>query len=213
MWPERSGGSFAAAARGDDDTHWRTYGANLTATGRYSQLTSLAWEFNGTWFEWSVRDDPAGYAAAYRRIVWSVRQTCPGARFAWVMNAGSGDPTAAYPGDDYVDMVGTDQYDMWPPSLDDASWQQRISQPAALQWAYDFAVAHGKPFGVFEWGLAHPKDANHGGDNPYYIKRMLDWMRAHPGVLEMYFDAVGSTDSLLAHNPNGAAMYRQGLTP
>jgi Predicted solute binding protein len=34
FWPEGSGGSFAACAAGDYDTHWRAYGTRLTAAGK-----------------------------------------------------------------------------------------------------------------------------------------------------------------------------------
>jgi hypothetical protein len=218
FWPEGTGGTLAAAVRGDDDAHWAAYGRQLVAIGKPDLLTSLAWEFNGTWFEWSMRDQPALWAAAYRRVVQAVRSAAPNARFAWTMNAGSADPSPAWPGDDVVDVVATDFYDMWPASTDDVSWQQRITTPGGLEWAAAFARAHAKLLGVFEWGLTNPKDAGHGGDNPFYIRKMLDWFRSHAAMVyaELYFDATGGTRSRISppsENPNGTAEYLAGLHP
>lgn len=217
FWPEGSGGSFAACSSGSYDTHWRAYGSALIAEGKPATLTSLAWEFNGDWFEWSVGADPAGYAACYRRVVSQVHVTDPSARFAWVMNAHSGDPTPAYPGDGWVDLIGIDTYDQWPASTSQAVWDAQITAPAGLQWAYDLAVTHGKGFIIQEWGLLGPADANHGGDNVLFVTNMLAWIHAHPGVWESYFDVPGSSGqhhSIFAqpvYNPNGATAYLAGL--
>jgi Glycosyl hydrolase family 26 len=218
FWPDGSGSTLAACAGGTYDTHWQAYGTNLVNTGHGSVLTELAWEFN-LYPDWVA--DPAGYAACFRRIVGQVHVTAPNARFAWTMNAGSADPTPMYPGDTYVDVVGVDQYDMWPASTSEATWTTRINQTAALQWAADFAVAHNKQLVVPEWGLAWTDlgggnwstDANHGGDNPFYINHMIDWFHDHASLLylEMYFNATGGTRSYIypnTVNPNSAAAYK-----
>jgi hypothetical protein len=216
MWPTGSGGSFAQVVAGTNDAHYQALGTNLVANNRGDLLISLAWEMNGTWFEWGMGADPSGYAAAYQRIVDQVHVTAPDARFAWVFNGDTPDPTPAYPGDAYVDVIGVDDYDQFPTVDTQGEWDSEIVSVAGLQWTADFAAAHGKPLLVQEWGLSGPADANHGGDNPFFVTKMQDWFRDHANALyaEMYFDATGSTSSGLydpAENPNSAGTYRAGL--
>jgi hypothetical protein len=216
MWPTSSGGSFAQVVAGTNDAHYQALGTNLVANGRGDLLISLGWEMNGTWFEWSAVGNETGYVDAYRRIVEQVRVTAPAARFAWVFNGDTPDPTSMYPGDAYVDAIGVDDYDMFPKVTTQGEWDAEIASVAGLQWAADFAAAHGKRLLVQEWGLSGPADADHGGDNPFFVRKMQEWFRANRGLLyaEMYFDAAGATASGLfdpAQNTNGAAEYLAGL--
>jgi hypothetical protein len=63
----------------------------------------------------------------------------------------------AYPGDDMVDIVGVDFYDMYPAYPDRAAWDAgfRSTQnggPRGLGTWLEFAKAHGKRLSVPEWG-------------------------------------------------------------
>ena len=86
--------------------------------------------------------------------------TAPEARFVWSFNwyvsdiPEGGNPYDAYPGDDYVDFVGMDIYDLDPPSLDEASWEARCNGVAGICKLMEFARAHGKRVAVGEWGVA-----------------------------------------------------------
>jgi hypothetical protein len=221
FWPEGSGGTLAAAAAGTYDAHYAAYGSNLVAAGKGSLLTEVAWEFNGNWFEWSATS-AANYIGAFQHFVTAVRSTAPNARFAWTINAHStNNPPSgvimdAYPGDAYVNVIGIDTYDQFPPNLTQGTWDSQIAATGGLQWILDIAVAHGKPLMVAEWGVAAPADADHGGDNAFFVTKMQDWFRANATKLygEMYFDfdpaGIFSADSTII-NTNSAAEYKAGL--
>jgi hypothetical protein len=116
----------------------------------------------------------------------------------WSGNLGSSqcgnDPfTQLYPGDQYVDIVSLDAYD--------TQWAKITSQTAFTNWAnwpyglnawYQFAVTHGKPFAVSEWGVIAGTSAGGmgEGDNAVYINGMHNWFAAHAAGLayESYFN-------------------------
>ena len=56
-----SGGSLAGAASGAYDEHFAALARNLVAGGLGGAGIRLGWEFNGSWYRWSVRS--AGDAA------------------------------------------------------------------------------------------------------------------------------------------------------
>ncbi len=102
--------------------------------------------------------------------------------FDWCPTLGKASvaPDRAYPGDAYVDYVGADVYDnSWIADYRDpvARWNDFVTQPYGLQWQSDFATAHGKPMTFPEWGLSTRSDGHGGGDDPYFIQQMYDWIR------------------------------------
>jgi hypothetical protein len=69
-------------------------------------------------------------------------------------------PRAYYPGDQYVDWVGTDFYSEWP------NW-------AGLDRYFD--QFPNKPFVFGEWAIT-------GGDDPRFANQLFAWLRSHPRV-------------------------------
>jgi glycosyl hydrolase family 26 len=210
MLPD-SGGSLAEGATGAFNEHFRTLALALVAGGSGSATLRLGWEFNGTWFKWSINtpNGAADYAAYWRQIVTTMRSV-PGAhfKFDWCATNVSSyvggkqlDAASAYPGDAYVDYVGMDIYDQsWSSRRADpaARWNDYVNQKDGLKWHRDFAAAHGKPMTFPEWGIAHRPDGNGGGDAPYFIERMYEWIRTNPVAYHNYFEfADPSIDSKL----------------
>ena len=98
------------------------------------------------------------------------------ASFAWIPNAPpsanrpgwiDSDLAAYYPGDAYVDWAGADIYDFQPVS--------------DLNSIYDFAVAHGKPFFLAEWGVRH-WDPHSPPPATRLDPTMFDYVDTHVGV-------------------------------
>ena len=98
---------------------------------------------------------PADYAAAFRHIVTVFRaRGVTNVAFVWTMMSWSFNPNSGknvdsyYPGDAYVDAIGSDGYDWYPGRAGD-SWTafQTVFQPTQ-----NFAVAHGKPWMAVEYG-------------------------------------------------------------
>ena len=123
-------------------------------------------------------------------------------------------PDRAYPGDAYVDYVGADVYDnSWIADYRDpvARWKDFVTQPYGLQWQSDFATAHGKPMTFPEWGLSTRSDGHGGGDDPYFIQQMYDWISTHDVAHADYFeyDAPDGRHSLMnGQFPNAAAKFQ-----
>src|SRR5688572_1748427 len=197
MFP-RDAGSLASCAAGQYDVYWRNLASNLTYYGLNSAYLRLGWEMDGSWQPWGA---PAGsgkeasFAGCFRRIVQVMRQAQPANQWKFVFNPTVDTwPTSAYletiwPGDAYVDVVGVDIYDQswvrdtYPyPSTCDAACRLARQQKS---WAYQaarlntlrsFALAHGKPMAFPEWGVIIRSDGHGGGDNPYFIQKMHEFI-------------------------------------
>jgi hypothetical protein len=216
-----SSGTFAAGAEGAYDQYFLSMGRELVADGFGSTVLRLGWEFNGTWFPWSVQPGSAtmgtaAFVAYYQHLVTLLR-SIPGSNFTfdWTVNLGAGafDPTDAWPGSSYVDYVGMDIYDRgWSASggpLTDpvARWQQLTGQTDGMSYWASFAAQNGKQLGIGEWGLWNDTSQNGGGDDPYFIQQMYNWMQSNDVGYENYFDADNSVMNA-STEPASAAEYQ-----
>ena len=206
MLPD-SGGTLAGGAAGDYNAHFRILAEKLVAGGHDMAILRLGPEFNGTWFRWSINRPNGGrdYGAYWRQVVRTMRSV-KGARFKfdWSPNAGSSYVSAkrqlsaesAYPGDRYVDYIGLDVFDQsWADDTDSPSkrWRQLVRQKDGLNWQSRFAAKHRKPMTFPEWGLVYRRDKRGGGDNPYFIRKMYEWMQTHPVAYHLYFESSDPT--------------------
>jgi hypothetical protein len=223
--PEGRPGDLAACARGAVDSSWRDFGALMVSHGRGDSVVRLGWEFNGEFMAWAGTDATT-WIACYRRAVDGIRSTNPQALFDWTINAHhtpaslcGGISTNCYPGDDYVDIIGIDNYDHFPPSATEAEFETVSAAPEGLDWLYAFARRHGKLFSVGEWGVVAGSDDG-GGDSAAFIRWMHAWFAAHAEDLayEAYFSGCAEspvqsslfrTDAGCTLNPRAAEAYRQ----
>ena len=226
-FPEGIGGSNGNVAAGSYDTQIRDFAQHLINAGWNTNLTviRLGWENNGSWYQWGWdRGGVTNWINAYRRFVTQCRtQGLTGVRWNWCLNKGpqsynSGYSwTTAYPGDEYVDVVGIDQYDHYSPSFTDAQWQSQIlGKNPGLQDVADFVRSRGKMMSIDEWGVSHFSDGNGGGDNPFYVGKIFQFCQANADILawDNTYDHAGAPASLKhklsdGSNPNAAARYRQ----
>ncbi|MEV4636580.1 glycosyl hydrolase [Actinoplanes sp. NPDC049548] len=211
-----------ACARGEHDADWRAFGTLMRTHYRADSVVRLGWEFNETTSSWRA-DDPQTWISCYRRAADNIRATNPDVLLDWTINAHNtpagvcgGVSTNCYPGDDYVDIVGIDNYDHFPWSPTKAAFDRTAARPEGLTWLYDFARRHGKPFAVGEWGVVPTGDA--GRENPGFVTWMHEWFAAHAAHLayEAYFSDCGAggvqsslfrTDDQCLKNPESAARY------
>ena len=75
---------------------------------------------------------------------------------------------AYWPGDDYVDWVGADIYDVSP-----SHW---------LDGPYGLAVAHHKPFMIGEFGIRHEFSQLTPTQQQNWLASMFDYFESHPAV-------------------------------
>jgi hypothetical protein len=203
--------------------------------GFQSVIIRLGYEFDGGWNPFGnlnvMSKMPGNYIQAWRNIVKTMRANDPEhviKGFCWNPTDGNVqiDQFAYYPGDDWVDYIGFDEYDFGyngdykvsaaqpTQAQQDAAWEH-MELPRINRFA-DLSRAHGnKPIIVGEWGLWQLNDKSHpsGGDNPSYIRRMHDWM-ADPKnhvYLEVYFETPSDGVSQLWPGGKNAA-WRHGTT-
>jgi len=176
-------GTLAQGATGAYNQYFKVLGENLVADHEADAILRLGWEFNGNWFRWSVASaaDAANFVAFWRQIVTTMRAV-PGAQFKFCWNPNGPSPTTyspdqAYPGNAYVDYVGTDVYDnFWgTPFTSGASWVHQLDQQWGLDWLGAFAAEHNEPIAIPEWSDEYRSDGHGLGDDPDFIDEMADW--------------------------------------
>jgi hypothetical protein len=223
MLPEGVAGvSIRACAAGSYDSYWRQFGTNISAYGLGNSIIRLGWEFNGNWYIWAA-SNPAQWVQCWQQIVTSARATAPGLQWDWNVNrgpsAGLADPTLAYPGNAYVNTIGVDSYDIWPPATTSGGWNQQLNGTQGLMYWLSFAKANGKQFAVPEWGNIIPgttaPGTNAGGDDPAYVNDMLGFFQAHSAVLawEANFQSpsTGGVYGTGTRVPGSSAAYKAGF--
>lgn len=185
--------SLACGAKGEYNEHFRRLAERLIKYGLGDSILRIGWEWNGGWYAWRARDDPASYAAYWRQIVSTMRSVhgAENLRFCWNPTiCWTGFPVEqAWPGDEFVDLVGLDVYDQsyakntypWPTNASPAeimavqqlTWEEVIlNGDKGLAFWKAFAERHGKLFCIPEWGVHCPRDKHGGGDNPYFVEQM-----------------------------------------
>jgi hypothetical protein len=218
--PKRARATLGRGARGAYNSYFVTLARHLVADGEGTAYLRLGWEFNGTWFKWSVRDSAGAvdFAAYFRNIVNAMRSV-PGEafKFVWNPNGGSshGRPynaSLAYPGNAYVDYIGTDLYDeSWvQPRTPQNAWAGQLSASWGLNWLAGFAAAHGKPIVFPEWGVAIRSDGHGLGDDPYVVNEFASWITGHDVAwTNMFSYDSGQRDDITdGRFPNALAAFR-----
>jgi hypothetical protein len=200
-------GTLAEGATGAYNPYFTILAENLVNDNEANTILRLGWEFNGNWFTWSVANaaDAENFVAYWRQIVTTMRAV-PGARFKFLWNPNAPSPTTytpaqAYPGNAYVDYVGTDVYDnFWgTPFTPPAAWAHQLTQQWGLDWLAAFAVDHNKPVAIPEWSDEYRDDGHGLGDDPTFIDNMAEWFVTN----KVAFAGVWSHDS--------SATYRNDL--
>jgi hypothetical protein len=203
--------SLAQCGAGQYDVHWANLANELAHYDLHRAYLRLGWEPDGAWYAWKApqgQGNEANYAACFRRIVQVMRRAQPGNQWKFVWNPTTAWRSKSYldaiwPGNEYVDIVGIDLYDQsWArntypyPSVCDASCRFGRQQNAWTRQSWylyairDFAIAHGKPMAIPEWGVAIRPDRHGGGDNPYFVRKMHEFIHdpANHVAFHAYFN-------------------------
>ena len=216
--PYSGGGSLGAGARGAYNVHFQRLASALRKAGQGDAILRLGWEFSGDWYPWSVESNSQAraFAGYWRQIVKTMRAVSPQLQFDW--NPAQGwrpfKIGLAYPGSAFVDFIGMDVYDQgWESNYSDpvARWKDTVHGEGGLVWQRSFARAKKKPMSFPEWGLVWREDGHGGGDNPYFVKQMHNWITSHNVAYHVYFDldAPDGAHSLLnGRFPTAAATLR-----
>lgn len=208
------GANLAAAATGAYNDHYRAAAEKLVRvrpTEPYMHIRT-GWEFNGNWMPWSAIGKEQEYIGAFQQFVTTFREVAKengvADKFVFEWNVACGNygmnPEDAYPGDNYVDIIGMDFY--WNPKYDPdepiAAWKWKVNRQYGLKWHQTFAAAHAKRTAYPEWGVQ--------GDNAAeYIELAREWFRVHAPVYQAYWDSNSAFPGKLSSEqyPNAAAAY------
>ncbi|MFF5724345.1 glycoside hydrolase family 26 protein [[Kitasatospora] papulosa] len=192
-------------AQGRFDEHFRRLAERLVLLGVPDAVIVLGWEMNGTTYTHRCGPDPVAWKAYWNRIVTAMRSVS-GQKFRFDFAPSRGLDavpwTDCYPGDDVVDIIGMDSYDQ-PPAR---TFDEQVSEPYGLQKQVDFAAEHGKPISFPEWGLFR------NGDNPEYMRRMLEWMDLHKPLYQTITDYCPHGVWQCADNPESSKVFREMLS-
>jgi hypothetical protein len=205
-------------ADGSYDGHAATFARNLVRAGLAKSIIRLSDEPNGTWYYDSIGTTSADFSNWRRywaRIVKAMRAV-PGAHFQfdWNINTGYRNiPLASYyPGDDVVDFVTADAYDISGYPLPTADLKARfdalVNQPMGLATVQTFARQHGKRMALTEWGLAK-KENNRVGDDPAYIEGIARFVDQHRLAYQTYFERPSVWVLPLSDAPRSLAVYKR----
>ena len=211
-----NGATLEEAAKGAYNDHYRVAAQALAASRPNDEeiIIRTGWEFNAQWFPWKAAGHEQAFIDAWHEFVDTFRSISPRFKFDWSPNAGDMgmNPENAYPGDDYVDIIGLDVYynPAYDPKDPEAAWTHQLTRSYGLQWHQDFAAAHGKPTSYSEWGVM----TDNAGP---YIEHFSDWFAAHDVTYQTYWDSYADYAGKLSdgHNPTAGAEYIQefGGTP
>lgn len=228
MVPDQVPATMEQGAAGEYDKHFRELAERLVEHDQADAILRVGWEFNLRASRYNT--DPETFRSYFRRIVTVMREV-PGQQleFDWNVNNGpSGDDaTPFYPGDDVVDYVGVDTYDVSPQAYpypepcddgcrqerQDQAWEQILNGELGLSYWRDFARDRGKPLSVPEWGVWERQDGIGGGDNPTFIRRMHEFLHDedHQVAYHAYFESNNNgvgPHRLMASFPEAGRVYR-----
>jgi Ca2+-binding RTX toxin-like protein len=200
-----NGASLSAAANGDYNQYYRQVAQNLINADREGDTIYVrtGWEFNGTWMPWSAGGKEGAFVNAFREFVDSFRSVSDRFKFEWNVNESYGgmDPSKAYPGDNYVDIIGMDFYynPQWQGYGESGreAFEHVRDQKFGLQWLENFAKAHGKPTAYSEWGTQ-------GNDAANFVKAAKEWFDSHNVVYQSYWDSNTSYPGRLSDGSDGS---------
>lgn len=231
MLTNQTRGQLSQCAGGQFDTYIRQIGQAMVNAGQPGSILRIGWEGNRVnGFPWAVTGDGTSWKGCFRRWV-SVLRSVPGQRFVTVWNMGQKGTfreniDRMYPGNDAVDVVGTQFYDRCTAIRSQAEWNQRLNKksrngsPLGIGAWLAYAKSKGKRLAIPEWGISGPRylcpDA--GFDNPLFIQLFNGWLRQNAGSIafEAYFNGHGIPNprggshkiAPTTWNPRAAAAYR-----
>ena len=215
LWPADG------AVNADYMAQWQNLGVMLATAGYEDALIRPGWEMNLPLHSPLTAANKDDWIAQFRSAYTALKAVSPAFKIVWCPNAGLSqtgiEADEGYPGDSYVDVIGIDTYDWYPPATNASTWDSHKTGLYRLDWWLNFAIARGKKFCVPEWGLYHSPPAESGGnDNPYFISQMLAWFEANEEHIEYesYFAEPDNyiQSDLVTQNPNSRAVYSEHFT-
>jgi len=212
MLPTSGGYTLATGATGAYNDYFSTLAQNLIAAGSGNSILRLGWEFNSSNYPWYAAGQASSFVAYWQQIVTTMRAV-PGADFSFEWNVNRGDNGSSdeamgnyasyYPGNNFVDIIAMDVYDLGWNTYPGASaeFQSILTQQWGLNWLSSFATLEGKPIALGEvglgWGTFAPNSGpvttasgpTSGGDDPTFINDISNWITQNNVANAVYYDS------------------------
>lgn len=201
-----AGWDMAQAAAGVYDALFQQAADNLLDLNVQRRIVDLriGWEMNGDWYPWSLggagtNQTPANYVATFRRIALMVRGTCPNIAITWCPNFDR-EGMAWYPGDDVVDIIGTDIYVNSAFFADDFDFFR--TAPCGLDWLEEQGVTRNKKIAIPEWATNY-NTAN-------FVTPFAQWLRERASIVayHAYWDSDDAFPGAFANYPVVQAAFQ-----
>jgi hypothetical protein len=191
------GATLAEGAAGAYDAEFTLLAQRLVADGLGSATLLVGAQPDDVGTPWYVPSVAAArqYVAYWDRIE-AAMSAVPGSSFTFEWDPGDSGtspvpPSAMYPGNAAVGLVGTDAFDEVPAGMAPyEQWAQVLDRTYGPTWAATFAAGHGKPLSVTMWGVVPTADGG-GGDSAAYVTGVLTWA-SHVGVSQCVLWDYGS---------------------
>lgn len=218
----------SSTAAGTNNTWWANYGTSLVNAGWHDGRTiiRLNWESNLTGNPYAFnKPNAATFVQAFKNVVDSVKSTAPKTKFSLCVNKSNQISGINIYNDiytpllNYLDLITLDWYDHGPAQVDTASFNTAANQSPGGTDMAAFCRANGKKMWLDEWGVSRGDSAAGwpgGGDNPFFIQKMWDWINANLDVVagETTYNDPGAPSTLNhvlyprnSGNPNASDKY------
>jgi hypothetical protein len=220
------------------------FGSSYIRIGWEFNATFMGWSIcnqEGSGLQSWAKD----FVPAYQNIVTSMRSV-KGTNFKFIWNPLVSSNVSCdgvhmesfYPGDSYVNMVALDVYDgLGQPTSDAARWNDLLNgvngggwtsvkpypingqtfEGYGLKWLAAFGKEHNKEVGIPEWGLESPSQNSGGGDDPYFVTQMANWIKANATGPTIFWNSADGTLPLDIPNytnggtPNASAAFKEAF--
>jgi hypothetical protein len=166
--------SWAEVASGAADSQLRTLFREIKAEGGLF-LKAIIGFMNEPESKVGTLGSADEYRAAFQRVVTIAREEGLPNKWTTFLQSNTWEtlnPTDWWPGDPYVDYMGVQGYGSNPNTCDTRQWR---SFTATFQAPYAFALRHGKPMLIGEWGQREDRA------DP---QRKAEWLRNAAVVME-----------------------------
>lgn len=202
------GATLQEAATGAYNAHYKAAALALAQTrpGDTAIYVRTGWEFNGDWMNWAAKGKETAFIQAYQQLVDTFRSISSRFMFEWNVNLGDNgmDPTSAYPGDSYVDIIGMDVYydTSWDNPDPHIAFQDMLKEKWGLNWLKNFAAQHKKPIAISEWGVMS-------ADAAPFVQQFAVWMEENHVLYQNYWDSNAAFSGKISdnHSPKVAMAY------
>lgn len=188
-----SGESTSGAATGANASKWESFGKALLSTKNNTAVVRLDMGRLPT-------SDPEAQARAWRTAASGIKSVAPDVLAEWVVPAGADMAAveAAYPGDDFVDMISVNLV-----RSSSVTWVDQVNSSAGLNDLAAWARSHSKTLSL-NWSLG---DQGRAPGADAWVQNVHDWLARQRADGVLAYETYGESRKVM--ESTGAIVYRK----